>query len=91
VDEAGEVDGASVVAGGETAEMLETVEAALDSVAVFVEIGVMRDGDFARRLAAAEWSIGCAIFAGAARPIQACCPAQSSNAIAPARPVRFPA
>src|SRR5580658_965383 len=48
VDEAGEVDGASVVAGGETAEMLEPVETALDAIAVFVEIDVMRDGDFAR-------------------------------------------
>jgi hypothetical protein len=34
--------------GWRTSEVLETVEAALDSVAVFVEAGVMRDLDFAR-------------------------------------------
>jgi hypothetical protein len=48
VNEAREVNGASVVAGGEAAKMLETVEAALDPVTVFVEAGVMRDDDFAR-------------------------------------------
>ena len=48
VDESSEVNSASVVTGSETAKVLETVEAALDSVAVFVETSVMRDDDFAR-------------------------------------------
>jgi hypothetical protein len=48
MNETGKVNGASVVTGGETAEVLEAVEAALDSVAVFVEAGVMGDDDFAR-------------------------------------------
>src|SRR5256885_16332031 len=46
--EAEEVDGSSVVAGCEATEVLELVEASLDSVAVFVDGGVVRDGRLAR-------------------------------------------
>ncbi len=42
MDEAGEVNGASVVAGGETAEMLEADEAPLNLVAMLVDAGVVR-------------------------------------------------
>jgi hypothetical protein len=47
VDEAREVDCAAVVTRGETTEVLEAIEAALDAVAVLVGAGVMRDGDLA--------------------------------------------
>jgi hypothetical protein len=47
VDEAGEVDGSSVVAGGEAAEVLEPVEASFDAVAVLAGGGVMRDSNLA--------------------------------------------
>ena len=48
MDEALEVDGSSVVSGGETAKMLEAIEASLDAVAVLVDDGVVRDDDLAR-------------------------------------------
>src|SRR5690606_32188457 len=48
VDEAEEVDGEPVVAGGEAAEVLELCEAALDAVAQPVEVAVVRDGGLAR-------------------------------------------
>lgn len=41
VDEAFEVDGASVVAGGEAAEVFEPAEASLDGIAVLVSGHVM--------------------------------------------------
>ena len=47
MDEAGEVDGAAIVAGGEAAEVLELAEAPLDAVALPVDGDVMRDDDFA--------------------------------------------
>ena len=47
MDEAGEVDGASVVAGSEATEMFEAAEASLDLIAMFVDAGVVRDGDLA--------------------------------------------
>ena len=47
MDEAGEVDGASIVSCSEAAEMFEAIEASLDAVAVFVDGGVMRDDDLA--------------------------------------------
>lgn len=43
LDEAEEMDGASVVARGEASEMLEFVEAALDTVPASVDERVMRD------------------------------------------------
>ncbi len=43
-DEAGEVDGSAVVAGGEAAEVLEAVEAAPDAVSVAAEGRVMGNG-----------------------------------------------
>src|SRR5438309_1222300 len=46
--EAEEVDGSSVVACGEAAEVLELVEASLDAVAVFVDRRVVGDDDLAR-------------------------------------------
>jgi hypothetical protein len=42
MDEREQVDGATVEAGGEAAEVLELVEAALDAVAGFVEGDVVR-------------------------------------------------
>ena len=47
MDEAGEVDGASIVSCSEAAEMFEAVEASLDAIAVFVDGCVMRDSDLA--------------------------------------------
>ena len=47
MDEAEKVDGASVVACGEAAEVLELAEAPFDSVAVFAADGVVRDGNLA--------------------------------------------
>jgi len=47
VNKAGEVDAASVVAGGEAAEMLEASEASLNLVAMLVDAGIVRDGDLA--------------------------------------------
>lgn len=44
MDEAGEMNGASVVAG-EASEVLETTEASLDLVAMFVDAGIVRDRD----------------------------------------------
>ena len=43
MDEAGEVDCASVVASGEAAEVLETSEASLDLIAMLVNAVIVRD------------------------------------------------
>ncbi len=48
MDEAVEVDGSSIVAGSEMAEMLEAIEAAFDAIAVFLSGGVVRDQYLAR-------------------------------------------
>jgi|MedtruStandDraft_1076414.scaffolds.fasta_scaffold38922_2 hypothetical protein len=48
MDEAVKVDGSSIVACGEAAEMLEAIEAAFNAVAVFVGVGVVRDEQLAR-------------------------------------------
>ncbi|HWL69012.1 MAG TPA: amidohydrolase family protein, partial [Geminicoccus sp.] len=45
VDEAGEVDGSSVVAGGEAAEWLEPVAASFDAVAVLIGGVIVRDSN----------------------------------------------
>ena len=47
MDEAGEVDSTSVLACGEAAEVFESIEAALNPVAVFVDVDVMGDVDLA--------------------------------------------
>ena len=47
MNEAGEVDGSSIVARRETAEMLEAAEASLDPIALLVEFGVVGDEDLA--------------------------------------------
>ncbi len=47
MDEAGEVNGTAVVAGSEATEMLEATEAPFDLIAMFVDAGVVRDGDLA--------------------------------------------
>ena len=43
VDEAGEVDGASIVAGSEATEMFEAAEASLDLIAMFVDARAFSD------------------------------------------------
>lgn len=48
VDETSEVNGASIIAGSETAKVLEAVEATLDAIAAFMEVSIVRDDDFAR-------------------------------------------
>ncbi|MEO6215098.1 MAG: hypothetical protein ABIO86_03635 [Sphingomonas sp.] len=47
MDEAGEVDGAPIVASGEAPEMLEAAEAPLDLIAMLVDGFVMGDEDLA--------------------------------------------
>jgi len=47
MDESGEVNGPSIVACGEAPEVLETIKAAFDAVAVFVDGNVVRDDDLA--------------------------------------------
>ena len=47
MDERHVVVGASVVAGGEAAEVLEAVKASLDAVAMFVGDRIVRDDDLA--------------------------------------------
>ncbi|WP_332786957.1 hypothetical protein [Sphingomonas sp. PB1R3] len=45
MNEAGEVDEAAIVTSGEASEMLETANASLDLIAIFVDACIMRDGD----------------------------------------------
>lgn len=45
--EAGEVNGSAVISCGEPAEVFETIEASLDAIALLVEFGIVRDGNFA--------------------------------------------
>ena len=53
MDEAGEVDGAAIIAGCEAPEMLQAAEASFDLIAVLVEFGfVVGDED----LAVAAWT-----------------------------------
>ena len=47
MDEAGEVDGAAIVASGEAPEMLHATKASFDVIAVFVEGFVVGDEDLA--------------------------------------------
>jgi len=47
MDEACEVDGASVVSGGEATEMLEAAEASFDLVTMLLGTDIVRDGDLA--------------------------------------------
>jgi hypothetical protein len=49
VGEAGEVNGAPLVAGGKAPEVLEPAEASLDLVAQLVSGGVVRNGDRRQR------------------------------------------
>ncbi len=47
MDETGKVRGSPVITGSEAPEVFELAEAALDAVALFVGVGVVRDNDSA--------------------------------------------
>ena len=45
MDEAGKVGGSPVITGCQASEVFESAEAALDAVALFVGVNVVRDND----------------------------------------------
>jgi hypothetical protein len=45
VDEAKEVNGSTIVAGGEASKVFEAIEASFDAVSMLVDGSVVRNGD----------------------------------------------
>lgn len=58
MDESGEVHGSPVIACSEAAKVLELAEAALDAVALFVGVGVVRNDGRLPTVSRRKWSPG---------------------------------